>query len=156
MSTATATQLGANSEVGALRTVLVHRPDLAHERLSPTNCRELLFDDVMWVRRARQEFDAFVEVMREAGVEVLLLHELLAEAMQDAGGREWLLLRGLRAQGVTSVYSRELIAWMKEMPAAELAGRLTGGVTAGELPGEMGAIVRRAMRPTDFLIGPLP
>ena len=56
---------------------MVHRPDLAHERLSPTNCHELLFDDVIWVRRARQEFDAFVDLMREYGVEVLLFHDLL-------------------------------------------------------------------------------
>jgi arginine deiminase len=137
VSTVTAPTLGAQSEVGTLRTVLVHRPDLAHER-------------------ARQEFDAFVEVMREAGVEVLLLHDLLAEAMQDTGGREWLLSRQLRPEEVTSVYSRELVAWMTELPPAELASRLTGGVTAGELPGEMGALVRRAMRPTDFLIAPLP
>ena len=47
------------------------------ERLSPTNCHELLFDDVIWVRRARQEFDAFVDLMREHGVEVLLFHDLL-------------------------------------------------------------------------------
>ena len=65
MSTATETALGTHSEVGTLRTVMVHRPDLAHERLSPTNCHELLFDDVIWVRRARQEFDAFVDLMRE-------------------------------------------------------------------------------------------
>ena len=58
---------------GTLRTVMVHRPDLAHERLSPSNCHELLFDDVIWVRRARQEFDAFVDLMREQGVEVLLV-----------------------------------------------------------------------------------
>ena len=63
---------------------MVHRPDLAHERLSPSNCHELLFDDVIWVRRARQEFDAFVDLMRERGVEVLLLHELLD---RDARGR---------------------------------------------------------------------
>ena len=74
-TTETDTALGANSEVGTLRTVMVHRPDLAHERLSPSNCHELLFDDVIWVRRARQEFDAFVDVMRERGVEVVLLHE---------------------------------------------------------------------------------
>ena len=70
MSTATDTALGTHSEVGKLRTVMVHRPDLAHERLSPTNCHELLFDDVIWVRRARQEFDAFTDLMRERGVEV--------------------------------------------------------------------------------------
>jgi arginine deiminase len=151
-----APSLGAQSEVGVLRTVLVHRPDLAHERLSPTNRRELLFDEVIWARRARQEFDAFVDVMREAGVEVLLLHELLAEAMLDAGAREWLLSRRLRPEEVTAVYSRELTAWMNEMRADELATRLTGGVTAGELPGEMGTLVQQTMRPTDFVIAPLP
>ena len=63
MSTVTETALGVHSEVGKLQTVIVHRPDLAHERLSPTNCHELLFDDVIWVRRARQEHDAFVDLM---------------------------------------------------------------------------------------------
>jgi arginine deiminase len=155
-STVTAPSLGAHSEVGTLRTVLVHRPDLAHERLSPSNCRELLFDDVIWTRRARQEFDAFVDVMREAGIEVLLLHDLLTETMADAGAREWLLSRRLRPEEVTAVFSRELTAWMTEMPADELATRLTGGVTAGELPGEMGSLVQRAMRPGDFVLAPLP
>jgi arginine deiminase len=80
MSTATDTALGTHSEVGKLHTVMVHRPDLAHERLSPTNAHELLFDDVIWVRRARQEHDAFVDLMRERGVEVLLVHQLLFES----------------------------------------------------------------------------
>ena len=77
------TALGVHSEVGALRTVMVHRPDVAHERLTPTNCHELLFDDVIWVRRARQEHDAFVDLMRSRGVEVLLFHELLTETLED-------------------------------------------------------------------------
>jgi arginine deiminase len=156
MSTVTSPVLGAQSEVGTLRTVLVHRPDLAHERLSPTNCHELLFDDVIWVRRARQEFDAFVDVMRERGVEVLLLHDLLKETLEDASAREWLLSRRLRPEEVTTVFARELTSWMAEMPADEIATRLTGGVTASELPGEMGALVQRAMRPSDFIIAPLP
>jgi len=83
MSTEVATTLGVHSEVGTLRTVIVHRPDIAHERLSPTNSHELLFDDVIWVRRARQEHDAFVDLMREADVEVLLFHDLLAETLED-------------------------------------------------------------------------
>jgi arginine deiminase len=156
MSTATAPEVGALSEVGTLRTVLVHRPDLAHERLSPSNCHELLFDDVIWVRRARQEFDAFVDTMREQKVEVLLLHDLLTETLQDPSAREWLLSRRLRPEEVTAVFSKELTTWMTEMAADELATRLTGGVTAAELPGEMGSLVQRAMRPNDFVIAPLP
>jgi arginine deiminase len=156
MSTATATELGANSEVGTLRTVIVHRPDLAHERLSPTNCHELLFDDVIWVRRARQEFDAFVDVMRSENVEVLLFHQLLTETLNDAEAREWVLSRRLRPEEVTELFSKELIAWMTEMPADELATRLTGGVTVSELPSDIRTTVGRAMRDTDFVIAPLP
>jgi arginine deiminase len=156
MSTATATELGANSEVGTLRTVIVHRPDLAHERLSPTNCHELLFDDVIWVRRARQEFDAFVDVMRSEHVEVLLFHQLLTETLNDAEAREWVLSRRLRPEEVTELFSKELTAWMTEMPADELATRLTGGVTVSELPSDIRTTVGRAMRDTDFVIAPLP
>jgi arginine deiminase len=156
MSTATATEIGANSEVGTLRTVIVHRPDLAHERLSPTNCHELLFDDVIWVRRARQEFDAFVDVMRSEHVEVLLFHQLLTETLTDAEARDWVLTRRLRPEEVTELFSKELTAWMKEMPADELATRLTGGVTVSELPSDIRTTVGRAMRDTDFVIAPLP
>jgi len=156
LNTVTTPALGANSEVGRLRLVLVHRPDLAHERLSPTNCHELLFDDVIWVRRARQEFDAFVDLMREFGVEVLLFHDLLAETLGDTSAREWLLSRRLRPEEVTTMFSNELTAWMTAMPSDELATRLTGGMTAAELPDDIGSIVQRAMRPTDFVIAPLP
>jgi len=156
MSTVTESALGANSEVGVLRTVIVHRPDLAHERLTPTNCHELLFDDVIWVRRARQEFDAFVDLMRERGIEVLLFHDLLAETLGDAEAREWLLSRRLRPEEVTTMFSGDLTAWMTEMSADELSTRLTGGVTVRELPAEIQSAVQRAMRPTDFVIAPLP
>ena len=148
--------LGVASEVGTLRSVIVHRPDLAHERLSPTNCHELLFDDVIWVRRARQEFDAFVDLMRERGAEVLLFHELLTETLQDRDARDWLLQRKLRPEEVTTIFSRELTAWMTEMPAEELATRLTGGVTLAELPADIVAAIGRALLPTDFILKPLP
>jgi arginine deiminase len=156
MSTVTDTVLGAHSEVGKLRTVMVHRPDLAHERLSPTNCHELLFDDVIWVRRARQEHDAFVDLMRERGVEVLLLHDLLTETLEDREAREFVLSRRVRPEEVTTLFSRELTAWMTEMSASELATRLTGGVTVAELPSDIVSAVGRALRPTDFVIAPLP
>jgi arginine deiminase len=156
MTTVPQTALGANSEVGTLRTVMVHRPDLAHERLSPTNCHELLFDDVIWVRRARQEFDAFVDLMREKGTEVLLLHDLLRETLEDKEAREWVLARRLRPEEVTVVFSRELTNWMTEMPADDLATKLTGGVTVHELPDDIVSAVGRAMRPADFVIPPLP
>jgi arginine deiminase len=156
MSTATDTALGTHSEVGKLRAVMVHRPDLAHERLSPTNARELLFDDVIWVRRARQEHDAFVDLMRERGVEVLLVHELLAETLQDREAREWLLSRRIRPEDVTLMFAEPIREWLNEMPAEDLATRLTGGVTVLELPEEIKSVIGRSLKPTDFVLPPLP
>ena len=157
MTSAPTTQaLGANSEVGKLRTVMVHRPDLAHERLSPTNCHELLFDDVIWVRRARQEFDAFVDLMRDRDVEVLLLHELLAQTLDDADARDWLLSRRVRDEEVTAIFSAPLTAWLSAMSGDELATRLTGGVTVQELPDDMRNAIGPALHATDFVLPPLP
>jgi arginine deiminase len=152
----TTSDLGVASEVGPLHSVIVHRPDLAHERLSPSNCHELLFDDVIWTRRARQEFDAFVDLMRSRGAEVLLFHVLLAETLEDRAARQWLLERKLRPEEVTTLFSDELTAWMTAMPADELATRLTGGVTLAELPADIVSAVGRALRPTDFVLRPLP
>src|SRR4051795_12719364 len=114
MSTEVATALGVHSEVGTLRTVIVHRPDIAHERLSPTNCHELLFDDVIWVRRARQEHDAFVDLMRGRGTEVLLLHDLLTETLEDREARDWLLQRRVRPEEVTLMFAEPLREWLAE------------------------------------------
>jgi arginine deiminase len=156
MSTVTAVEPFVGSEVATLRTVIVHRPDLAHERLSPTNCHDLLFDDVIWVRRARQEHDAFVDVMRERGVEVLLFHDLLAETLDQPDAREWVLARRLRPEETTVMFAQDLTDWMNGMSGDELATRLTGGVTAAELPENIASVVKNAMRPTDFVIAPLP
>ena len=75
---------GVHSEVGKLHKVMVHRPGLEHSRLTPSNAEDLLFDDVLWVSRAKQEHDAFAEALRERGVEVFHAEVLLAEALADA------------------------------------------------------------------------
>ena len=79
-------KFGVHSEVGKLRTVLVCRPGLAHQRLTPGNAADLLFDDVLWVQEAQKDHYDFVLKMRERGIEVLDLHELLAETHQGQGG----------------------------------------------------------------------
>ena len=78
-------KLGVHSEVGKLRTVMVCRPGLAHQRLTPGNCKDLLFDDVLWVHEAQKDHYDFVLKMQERGVEVLELHELLAETLENQG-----------------------------------------------------------------------
>src|SRR5829696_1505672 len=92
-----ATRLAVDSEVGTLRRVLLHRPGLELQRLTPRNKDALLFDDVLWVRRARQEHDAFADALAERGVEVLLLHHLLAETLEDEAVRADVLRRTVTA-----------------------------------------------------------
>jgi len=75
------TTFGVHSEVGRLRKVMVHRPELSLQRLTPSNHDDLLFDDVLWVERAQREHDQFVAAMRERGVEVFILRDLLAETL---------------------------------------------------------------------------
>src|SRR5215471_3361761 len=96
---------GVHSEVGKLRSVLVCRPGLAHHRLTPGNCRDLLFDDVIWVEEAQKDHAQFVRMMAERGIEVLELHELLAQTLDDKEARAWLLDRRITPNSVGDVVS---------------------------------------------------
>ena len=91
---------GVHSEVGKLRKVLVCAPGLAHRRLTPSNCDDLLFDDVMWVQNAQRDHFDFMAKMRERGVEVVELHDLLAETMAIPDAKAWLLDRKIVANEV--------------------------------------------------------
>src|SRR6476646_8880451 len=75
------TAFGVHSEVGKLRKVIVHRPDLSLKRLTPANHDDLLFDDVLWVEQAQREHDAFVALLRERGAEVFYVQDLLGETL---------------------------------------------------------------------------
>src|SRR5690348_17365107 len=86
-------QFGVHSEVGKLRTVMVCPPGRAHERLTPGNCHDLLFDDVMWVHEARKDHFDFTLKMRERGIEVLDFSVLLGEALDDEAARSFVLQR---------------------------------------------------------------
>lgn len=147
---------GVYSEVGKLRKVLVHRPDLSLQRLKPTNMQELLFDDVLWVKRARQEHDMFVEHLRARGIEVLFVGDLLADTMNDPAARKWVLDRKLAPNQIGLTASSELRAWFDEMDGAQLATYLIGGMTFRELPREMQSLESMAACPDDFVLPPLP
>src|SRR5690242_16685907 len=80
-------ELATNSEVGALRVAILHRPGPELLRLNPCNADQLLFDGLPWVSRAQEEHDEFAELLRSRGVEVLLLSELLTEALDSGAAR---------------------------------------------------------------------
>src|SRR6195256_1946510 len=127
-------KVGVHSEVGKLRLVMVCRPGLAHQRLTPGNRATLLFDDVLWVHEAQKDHYDFVLKMRERGVEVLELHELLAETLGDAQARAWVLDRRVTANDVGMGTAPVLRAWLEEMAAPKLAEPLIGGVAILDLP----------------------
>src|SRR5215468_7539615 len=113
-------RFGVHSEVGKLRTVMVCRPGLAHQRLTPGNCKDLLFDDVIWVHEAQKDHYDFVLKMQERGVEVLELHDLLAETMKDAEARRLVLDRRISANTVGIEVAKLIRPWLDELPPAQL------------------------------------
>ena len=149
--------LGVHSEVGKLRTVMVCRPGLAHQRLTPGNAAELLFDDVLWVQEAQKDHYDFVLKMRERGTEVLDLHEMLAETMQDKEARDWVLDRRITDNDVGLGVRSAIRPWLDEMAAAKLAEHLIGGIALLDLPkSEMSTMMIEAFGDTDFITPPVP
>jgi arginine deiminase len=148
---------GVHSEVGKLRTVMVCRPGLAHQRLTPGNAAELLFDDVLWVQEAQKDHHDFVLKMRERDVEVIDLHEMLAETLQDKAARAWVLDRRITVNDVGIGVAGAVRPWLDEMPAAKLAEHLIGGIAMLDLPKDaMSAMMIDAFGGTDFVIPPVP
>jgi arginine deiminase len=149
-------RLQVDSEVGALRRVILHRPGLELQRLTPANKDELLFDDVLWVKRARQEHDAFADALAERGVEVLYLHELLAATLAIPEARIEVLGGTLAGAGLGPRLEPALGEWLVELPAADLAERLVGGITYDELPFQSDSLVAQVARRDGFVLAPLP
>ncbi len=153
-------QFHVGSEVGRLRQVLVHRPGLELRRLTPENHAELLYDDIVWVTRAQQEHDAFTDVLRDHGVEVLYLGELLAETLEHSEeARRTALDAVVDDLTVGRGLVDELRAYLAEMSAQTLARHLIGGLARGEIDVEdvgCDSLAHRLLAPTDFVIPPLP
>ena len=145
-----------DSEVGALRTVVLHRPGPELERLTPRNADRLLFDGIPWVARAQVEHDAFAALLRARGVRVLLLADLLADALTVPAARD----AGIDDAVDGRVLGRELAAAVRaelaDLDAPGLTRALVGGVTFAELGAGDHSLVRRMAAPDDFAVDPLP
>jgi arginine deiminase len=126
--------LGVHPEVGRLRRVLVHRPGLEHTRLTPSNAEELLFDDVIWVARAKAEHDMFGEVMRDRGVEVFEIETLLAEALAKPEAKDWVCDHILSERQVGITASEQARAWVGSAGPTVVAEFLIGGITKADAP----------------------
>ncbi|MEV0371746.1 arginine deiminase [Streptomyces sp. NPDC050636] len=148
-----------DSEAGLLRRVILHRPDLELKRLTPTNKDALLFDDLLWVRRARAEHDGFADVLRDRGVDVHLFGDLLADSLRIPEARTLVLDRVFDEKEYGPLATDHLRAAFDELPVPELVEALVGGMTKREFlerHPEPTSVRFHVMDLDDFLLDPLP
>ena len=146
---------GADSEVGRLRTVMLHRPGAELKRLTPRNNDRLLFDGIPWVSRAQDEHDAFAAALRARDVEVLFLTDLLTETFAAESARHSAITKALASLHLGDTMRRYLTGLLHDASPDELTSYLTAGIRNDEVGGGFGLVTSLLAR-DDFLIDPLP
>lgn len=151
---------GVHSEVGRLRKVLVCAPGLAHRRLTPSNNDELLFDDVMWVENAQRDHADFVNKLTQRGVEVVELHDLLAQTLAVPGAKDWILDRKIVPNQVGLGLVEDTRAYLESLADRQLAEFLIGGLAVSDLPDDFRSayvsLARESTGAREYLMPPLP
>ncbi|MGW6442656.1 arginine deiminase [Lentzea sp. NPDC055074] len=149
--------LGVGSEVGALRQVIVHRPGLELSRLTPRNCDELLFDDVLWASRAQEEHDVFTGVLRGRGITVHHTGTLLAQTLALPEARAFVLDRVCTPELLGPALAGPVREFAEKVDATDLAELLVGGVTRADLsPLGVHSLRWNTLGLDDFVLAPLP
>ncbi|MEU3341800.1 arginine deiminase [Streptomyces sp. NPDC002144] len=151
------TRFHVDSEVGPLRQVILHRPGLELSRLTPRNVDALLFDDVLWAKRAREEHDAFAQVLRDHGTRVHYFTDLLAQTLDLAEARTWLLERVITPATVGPALLDPVRELCAGLDGETLAGYLIGGLLKSDLRlAAPHSLVWSALDAEDFALAPLP
>ena len=154
------TNFGVHSEVGQLRKVMVCAPGRAHQRLTPSNCDALLFDDVLWVDVAKRDHFDFITKMRDRGVEVVEMHNLLTQTIAVPEAKKWILDNQVVPNQVGLGLIDEIRSYLEGLPDRELAETLIGGLSTYEFPeqlgGEMLKLIQDAAGVAEYLLPPLP
>ncbi|MEP7021578.1 MAG: arginine deiminase [Pseudonocardiales bacterium] len=156
-SAPSALQPRIDSEIGRLRHVITHRPGRELDRLTPSNIQDLLFDDVPWAARAREEHDHFVEVLGSRGATVYRFEELLAGAVDTSDGRQFVIERTCTAERFGEQLARSIRLFLADVDAPALAGLLIGGVLKSDLGRvPLGGLRWQGLNPDDLVLPPLP
>ncbi|MEU5998999.1 arginine deiminase [Streptomyces sp. NPDC047197] len=151
------TAFHVDSEVGRLRQVILHRPGIELSRLTPRNVDGLLFDDILWAKRAREEHDAFAQALRDQGIRVHYFADLLAQALDIPEARTWLLDQVLTPATLGPALAEPVRQLCADLDGETLAGQLIGGVLKHDLPlGSPHSLVWNALDAEDFALAPLP
>jgi len=145
---------GVDSEVGRLRAVIVHRPGAELRRVLPRQAGQLLFAGLPWAARAQQEHDIFTQVLRDHGVQVLYLTELLQDVLEYAPARQQAITAALGSVLVGDELAGQLRRHLDGLAPEDLAETLITGLTAGEFRSGRGAVYQ-LLGSSEFLLRPL-
>src|SRR5262249_8305219 len=160
MAEASSKEYGVHSEVGQLRKVMVCAPGRAHQRLTPTNCDALLFDDVLWVENAKRDHSDFIQKMRDRGVDVVEMHNLLAETVAIPEAKMWIIDNQVVPNQVGLGLVDEIKSYLNGLSNRDLGETLIGGLSTEAFPGKIGGetvkLVRVAAGVTENRLPPLP
>ncbi len=155
-----AASYGVYSEVGKLRKVLVCAPGLAHSRLTPSNCDELLFDDVLWVENAQRDHADFRAQMMDRGIDVVELHDVLTETVSIPEAKTWLLDAKIIPNEVGIGLVEDTRAFLDTLDPRTLTDYLIGGLSTIDLPRDFRhdyvRLAREARGVWEYLMPPLP
>jgi arginine deiminase len=146
-----------DSEVGPLRQVVLHRPGLELSRLTPSNVESLLFDDVLWAKRAREEHDAFAGALRDRGIKVHYFAQLLAEVLDDDKGRTFVLDELCTTLRFGPTLVGPVRRLLEGLDSESLVQYLIGGIVKSDLhPLSAKSLAWDLLAPDDFVLSPLP
>ena len=148
--------MNIQSEIGALKKVIVHRPLDSLRRLTPQNCHQFLFDDVLWPERAASEHEVFEGVLAEQGAEVYLLHELLAETLAIPEAKAFLINQMMNIRFRHTRVESLLSQYLAHLSPKELVSHILGGMTYREIGQYSLGLCSTIAAPNDFLLPPLP
>ncbi|MCH9770628.1 MAG: arginine deiminase [Gammaproteobacteria bacterium] len=148
--------LNVQSEILPLKKVMLHRPDVSLRRLTPRNCQDYLFDDVLWPERAGEEHDMFANILRDNGVEVHLMTDLLAETLQNDTAKQYLVNNMLLHNYHGSEVENLLKQFLVELAPEKLTDYLVGGLTIEDIGDYPMGLAKKVSRPHDFILPPLP
>jgi arginine deiminase len=151
------TRFSVDSETGQLREAIIHRPGLELARLTPQNIGSLLFDDVIWASKAKEEHDAFAQALRDKGVRVHYFGELLAQTLDLGEGRDFVLDRVCTPELLGSSLAVSVRRLFDDLDGAALAEYLVGGVLKADLqPLRAHSLTWDTLGADDFVLAPLP
>jgi arginine deiminase len=149
--------LHVDSEVGQLKQAILHRPGLELSRLTPSNVESLLFDDVLWAKKAREEHDAFAQALRDKGVKVHLFGDLFTDVLATPDGRAFVLDTLITDDEIGPSLVIPVRKLLEDLEPEKLAEYLVGGILKADLhPMTARSLAWEHLRADDFVLPPLP